>query len=560
MYAERDSLPVIQSRVSRRTFMGAAGAGAIAVAMPAGIAAAKPASGGAFRHGVASGDPLPGGAILWTRVTPTADAKPGSGRGAASSLTWEVASDKGFSAIVASGSTSTDASRDHTVKVDVSGLSPATHYWYRFRVTGGPASGAVSPTGRTKTAPATTADVAKVRFGVVSCANWEAGYFGAYRHLAKKSNLDAIIHLGDYIYEYGVGGYGGKYGTVRKHEPAHDIVSLADYRIRHGQYKTDPDLTELHAEYPFIATWDDHETADNSWRDGAENHNPKTQGSWAARKANADKAYFEWMPIRPVVTANNRHIYRRLRYGNLLELSMLDLRTYRDREASQFSNKTDSSTSTITGKAQMAWATGGITTSTTKWQFVGNSVMISPFLLPPLDPNTTGALTDLVGIPRNGIPFNADMWDGYTADRARLLDAVDKAGKKNVVFLTGDIHMSWANDIPRKPANYPGAGTLGTEFVVTSVTSNNLDDMVQAPEHTVGNAAASAIQAANHHTRWVDTDAHGYAVLTVDSGAAQMDWYSLRDRADPHTGEYYSQSWKVRSGTRRMTKAAGPKS
>ncbi|EGD53806.1 alkaline phosphatase D family protein [Gordonia neofelifaecis] len=544
--------------------MGAAGAGALALGVPAVASTAAGAARGdtpsrlVFQHGVASGDPLPGGVILWTRVTPTADAAPGSGRGGRSSLIWEVAADRSFGSVVVSGAVSTDASRDHTVKVDVSGLAPKALYWYRFRVTGGPAAGAVSTVGRTKTAPATDADVAKVKFGVVSCSNWEAGYFAAYRHLAKRSELDAVVHLGDYIYEYGAGEYGGKNGPVRTHRPAHDIVSLADYRIRHGQYKTDPDLQQLHGTLPFIVTWDDHETADNSYRSGAENHDPAKQGSWAARKANADKAYYEWMPVRPAVSAGNRHIYRRLRYGRLLELSMLDLRTYRDREASRFGKQSDSNTTTITGRAQMEWASGGIVTSPTTWQFIGNSVMVAPFLLPPLNPDTTKALTDLVGIPEHGVPFNTDQWDGYTKDRARLLDAADRAGRKNVVFLTGDIHMSWANDIPRNAGDYPRAGTLGTEFVVTSVTSNNVDDMVKAPEHTVGNAAAAAIQATNHHARWVDTDAHGYGVLTVTSAAAQMDWYSLNDRADKHTGEYHAQSWKVGAGTRRMTKAAGP--
>ncbi|MBM7365530.1 alkaline phosphatase D family protein [Gordonia hydrophobica] len=549
----RNSLPV-----SRRTFVGAAGAGALALGVPSligpGDARGDTPSTTAFRHGVASGDPLPNGVIIWTRVTPTAAATPGSGRGAPSTLTWEVASDKGFGSIVASGSTSTDASRDHTVKVDVAGLAPRTRYWYRFRVTGGPAAGAVSPIGRTRTAPAADADVASVKFGVVSCSNWEAGYFAAYRHLAKRTELDAVVHLGDYIYEYGAGEYGGKTGPVRRHEPAHDIVSLADYRIRHGQYKTDPDLRELHAVHPFIVTWDDHESADNSYRAGAENHNRRTQGSWAARKANADKAYYEWMPVRPVVTESNRHIYRRLRYGNLLELSMLDLRTYRDKEASRFSKRSDSDKTTITGRTQMEWITGGVTTSTTRWQLVGNSVMITPFLLPPLDPDTTGALTDLIGVPENGIPLNGDQWDGYTRDRATLLDAADRAGKRNVVFLTGDIHMSFANDIPRKAAAYPAAGTLGTEFVVTSVTSNNIDDMVKVPEHTVGNAASAAISATNNHIRWVDTDAHGYAVLTVDDAAARMDWYFVRDRADRRTGAYHGQAWQVRSGSRRVTR------
>ncbi len=541
--------------------MGATGAGAVAIGLPvaAGLTAARAtAAPSAFRHGVASGDPLPGGVILWTRVTPTADAVPGSRRGAASAVVWEIASDKGFGSILASGSTTTDASPDHTVKVDVSGLHPATLYWYRFRITSGPAAGAVSPIGRTKTAPAAGAEVSKVRFGVASCANWEAGYFGAYRFLAARTDLDAVVFLGDYIYEYGAGEYGGKHGSVRTHAPRHDIVSLADYRIRHGQYKTDPDLQAAHAQHPFIATWDDHEVADNQWKRGAENHEP-SQGPWIPRKAHADQAYYEWMPVRPTVTADNRHIYRRLAYGNLLELNMLDLRTYRDREAARFSPEADDPKRTIMGRRQMEWVTGGITTSATRRQLIGNSVMIAPILLPPLDPARTKAITSLIGVPENGIAFNGDQWDGYVKDRQTLLDAIDHAGKKNVVFLTGDIHMSWANDVPRSPANYPGAGTVATEFVVTSVTSNNLDDTVSLPEHSlVGGVASAALQATNNHARWVDTDAHGYAVLTVTSAAAQMDWYFLNDRTDPRTAQYRGQSWKVNSGSRRMTKVNGP--
>ena len=274
-----------------------------------------------------------------------------------------------------------------------------------------------------------------------------------------------------------------------------------------------------------------------------------------ARKANADRAYFEWMPVRPQVSGDNRHIYRRLAYGRLLELSMLDLRTYRDESADRFSNEVDRADRTMTGRRQMEWVTGGIASSTATWQIIGNSVMISPLLLPPLDPARTKAITDLVGVGENGVPFNGDQWDGYVADRKRLLDAIDDAGKRNVVFITGDIHMSWANEIPRKPADYPGAGTVATEFVVTSVTSNNLDDQVMAPEHTVGGVAAEALKATNRHVRWVDTDAHGYSVLTVTPAQARMDWYFVRDRADPDTAQYHAQAWTVRSGSRRMRTA-----
>ncbi|GAB17081.1 alkaline phospholipase D [Gordonia effusa NBRC 100432] len=544
--------------VNRRTVLGAAGAGAIAAGLAgpilAGAAAAAPVGHKVFAHGVASGDPLPDAVIIWTRITPTPDATPGSGRGAAVSVAWELSTSESFGSIAASGVVTTGSESDHTVKVDVTGLSPKSFYWYRFRVTGpGPAAGSVSPVGRTKTAPRNNDAVAKVRFGVVSCANWEAGYFAAYRHLGDARNLDAVVHLGDYLYEYGVGEYTAKDGPVRDHRPRHDIVSVSDYRIRHAQYKSDPDLQRLHGRLPFICTWDDHESANDSWRGGAENHKP-SQGPWSVRKANSEKVYYEWMPVRPAADAAGRHLYRRLRYGTLLELSMLDLRTYRDESPTKLSPKIDDPRSTITGRAQMNWLTNGISTSQTRWQIVGNPVMISPILLPPLDPDRTRILTELIGLPADGARFNSDAWDGYAADRKRLLDAIDHSGKRNTVFITGDIHMSWACEVPRKPADYPGAGSVATEFVVPSVTSNNLDDDVKVPENTLGIPAAAAIVATNRNTRWVETDSHGYGIFTVTPGAAQMDWYFVVDRTIRNTARFHAQSWQVRSGARRMTK------
>jgi phosphodiesterase/alkaline phosphatase D-like protein len=204
-----------------------------------------------FAHGIASGDPLPDGILLWTRVTPTPDATPGSGVGPAVDVMWEVAADAAFATIVKSGVVNTGPGRDHTVKVEVTGLNPATTYHYRFRL-----AGAVSAAGTTRTAPALSAAVARLRFGVVSCSNVPAGYFAAYRYLAERGDLDAVLHLGDYIYEY-AGDFNGE--AVRPHDPPREVLTLADYRRRHANYKSDPDLQRLHAAVPFIATWDDHE-------------------------------------------------------------------------------------------------------------------------------------------------------------------------------------------------------------------------------------------------------------------------------------------------------------
>jgi len=304
--------------VDRRTVLRlaglSAGAGVVTAATLPGTAAN--AADAVFAHGVASGDPVPGGILLWTRV---------SGFDAQVSVEWQIAADASFAVLVQSGAVPTGPDRDHTVKVDVGGLAPATTYWYRFGV-----AGAWSPTGRTMTAPAADDAITRLRLGVVSCANWEAGYFAAYRHLAERGDLNLVVHLGDYLYEYGTGDFAARGVVVRATKPDHEILTLADYRTRHAQYKTDPDLQRLHASVPWIITWDDHEVANDMWSDGAENHTPGTEGDFAARKAAARQAYAEWMPVR---LGADGHIYRRLRYGNLVELSMLDLRSYRSQQA-----------------------------------------------------------------------------------------------------------------------------------------------------------------------------------------------------------------------------------
>jgi alkaline phosphatase D len=284
-----------------------------------------------FRHGVASGDPWPHSVVLWSRVTPIPAATPGSGLGPDVTVRWEVSTEVGFTGVVRRGAVTTGARRDHTVKVVADGLRPATTYYYRFVLDGVP-----SAVGQTRTAPAVHALPRRVRFGVVSCSNWQAGWFAAYRHLAVRGDLDAVLHLGDYLYEYGSGEYGYGQGNVdvRTHEPRHETLSLRDYRRRHGQYKTDPDLQALHAAAPWVVTWDDHESANDAYASGAENHSA-AEGTWGARRAAAYRAYDEWMPVRLAATAalgDGPRIYRRLRFGRLADLSMLDLRTYRSRQ------------------------------------------------------------------------------------------------------------------------------------------------------------------------------------------------------------------------------------
>ncbi|CAM5400146.1 Alkaline phosphatase D family protein OS=Streptomyces rochei OX=1928 GN=G3I25_12485 PE=4 SV=1 [Streptomyces rochei] len=536
---------------SRRTVVKAAAAGAVlaaplAAALPAGAAGAAPA----FLHGVASGDPLPDGVLLWTRVTPVPEAVPGSGTGPDTEVNWVVATDRDFTNVVAKGSVTATAASDHTVKADVRGLAPATDYWFRFSA--GPTD---SPAARTRTAPAADASVAGLRFGVVSCANWEAGHFSSYRHLAARGDLDAWLHLGDYIYEYGSGEYGTRDTVVRPHAPAHEILTLADYRVRHGRYKTDPDLQALHATAPVVAIWDDHEIANDTWSGGAENHTEGAEGAWAARQAAAKQAYFEWMPVRPAIAGTT---YRRLRFGKLADLSLLDLRTFRSQQVSLGDGKVDDPERTLTGRAQMDWLKSGLASSDTTWRLVGNSVMISPFAIGSIPAELLKPLAELLGLPKEGLALNTDQWDGYTDDRRELLAHLRANGVRNTVFLTGDIHMAWANDVPYNAATYPLSASAATEFVVTSVTSDNLDDIVKVSEGTVSAVAAPVIRAANRHVHWVDTDRHGYGVLDVTAERTQMDFYVVSDRTDPGATSKWARSYRTRSGTQRVERVYSP--
>ncbi|MDQ0911376.1 alkaline phosphatase D [Streptomyces canus] len=535
----------------RRTVVKAAAATAVlaaplAAALPARAADETPA----FLHGVASGDPLPDGILLWTRVTPTTEAVPGSELGPDTEVGWVVARDKAFTTVVAKGSVTATAASDHTVKADVRGLAPATDYWFRFS-----AGGTESPAARTRTAPAPDAAVANLRFGVVSCANWEAGYFSSYRHLAARGDLDAWLHLGDYIYEYGTGEYGTRDTVVRQHAPAHEILSLADYRIRHGKYKTDPDLQALHAVAPVVAIWDDHEFANDAWSGGAENHTEGAEGAWSARQAAAKQAYFEWMPVRPALAGTT---YRWLRFGKLADLSLLDLRSFRSQQVAVGNGSVDDPDRTITGRAQLDWLKSGLKASDTTWRLVGNSVMISPFAIGSLSADLLKPLAELLGLPKEGLALNTDQWDGYTDDRRELLAHLRSNAIRNTVFLTGDIHMAWANDVPVDAGTYPLSASAATEFVVTSVTSDNLDDLLKVPEGTVTALAAPVIQVANRHVHWVDTDRHGYGVLDITADRAQMDYYVLSDKTKANASSSWARSYRTRTGTQKVERTYTP--
>ncbi|WP_116044489.1 alkaline phosphatase D family protein [Amycolatopsis palatopharyngis] len=545
------------SALSRRDVLRAGGT-LVAVAgtgLVGGAAFAAPSGGvpAAFAHGVASGDPLPDGVLLWTRVTPTEDARPGSGAGPDVRVQWEVALDEGFRTVVAQGDTATGPARDHTVKVDVRGLDPDSWYWYRFRF-----RGAVSPAGRTRTAPAAGAPVDRLRMGVVSCANWQAGHFAAYRHLAHRQDLDLVLHLGDYLYEYAPGEYQARDTVVRPHDPPIEMTVLEHYRRRHAQYKTDPDLQALHAHVPFVVTWDDHESANDAWSGGAENHTEPAEGTWADRRAASQQAYAEWMPVR--YEAGGR-LYRRFTFGSLAELSMLDLRTYRSKQVDNpLDRAADDPDRTITGDEQLRWLTSGLVDSGAQWKLVGNPVMIAPVRFPStLSTRELQALSQLTGPPVEGAPYNVDQWDGYTADRTELFSTLRDHGVQDTVFLTGDIHSAWACELPADPLTYPlNRNSVGTELVCTSVTSDNLDDILRVPPRTASLPVEAAIRANNPHIKHLEFDSHGYSVIEVSARQVQMDWFELADRTDPGSSARHAVSFAVPASTQRVQQVREP--
>ena len=568
--------PLASSRpVDRRTVLGTSGLAVGAVALTDTLTEGSPAAAAPterrrrnpFQHGVASGDPLPHAVVIWTRVTPSERAQPGSGKGKSVVVDWEVARDRRFRRVVRSGSVVTGPGRDHTVKVDVRRLDPETWYYYRFR-----AKKRWSRVGRTRTAPEPTSQPDHLRLGVVSCSNLQAGWFAAYRALAKRDDLHAVLHLGDYLYEYAPGqyGYGQDNVDIRPHEPAREMVSLTDYRQRHAQYKRDPDLQDLHAKYPFIVTWDDHETTNDAWRDGAENHDPATEGDYQPRRSKAYRAFDEWMPTRLEGTArvgDGDRLFRRFRFGRLAEISMLDLRTYRSEQVRTAlpspvpaaEPEVSDKTRTITGEQQMEWLRTSLSNNRAQWKVIGNPVMIAPVNFGAVPSDLLGNINDVTGLlPDDGLPYNVDQWDGYTADRREVFRHIRNHQVHDALFVTGDIHSGWAAELPYDASTYPNGDSAGVEFVCASVTSNNLKDITGAPPRTASIPVEQGIIANNRHIKYLNFDDHGFSVLDITSKRAQMDWYVIGDRADRDTSVTWSTSFATKSGTGRVQQVDRP--
>ncbi|MDO4685190.1 MAG: alkaline phosphatase D family protein [Corynebacterium sp.] len=502
-----------------------------------------------FQHGVASGDPLSDRVLLWTRITSHPEDTPGSALGVPTTVHWEISFDVDFSAVVCEGDGVALPEIDMTVKVDATGLLPYSTYFYRFTVVSGPYRGQRSPVGKAKTAPSNDQAVSHLRFAFFSCANWEAGYYAAYRDMAQRHDIDYALCLGDYIYEYASGEYPGKNTIVRPHVPGHELLSLADYRARYGQQRTDIDLQAAHAACPWIVTWDDHEVANNSWAEGAKNHSPE-EGDFRQRRDAATQAFFEWLPVRTTEPSQSNKIYRNLSFGPLAELSMLDLRTYRSKQVEyQNIQDVDDESRTLLGSEQFNWLSNKLTTSQTHWNLVGTSTLISPLLVPPLKGKQQEMFTELLHLPQEGLPVNTDQWDGYAAERQRLFKLLQQQDFPNTVWLSGDLHSSWASDVPSSPADYPDSGIVGVEFAGPSVTAKNGDDILQLPErNSMSTGVEQAITDLNPHIKLVDLDRHGYCVLDLTAEYAHVDWIYVQEKENPTSPTYISHSARAFHG------------
>lgn len=515
-----------------------------------------------FYHGVASGDPLANQVIIWTRFTPD------SGDVSTKQVSWKVATDTAFTNIVKSGTASAELAKDFTVKVDVTGLQPATTYYYVFG-----SGGKYSLIGRARTASVATNHL---RFAVISCNNYEAGFFNGLKKIAQRNDLDGVIHLGDYIYEYAPKQYGDSLNG-RFVEPKIEIVSEGDYRTRYSVYRLDADLRAAHQQQTFISIWDDHESTNDSYKDGAENHQ-SNEGDWQTRKNISKKVYFEWMPIRE---ATNNTIYRKISYGSLLDLIMLDTRLEGRVQPPANFDSPDSPVRTMLGSTQYDWFINQLSTSTAKWKVVGNQILFSDMNVGfgAVDAQGQPAITNINAIRAVENLF-IDNWESYPTERNSIMDTLQNKSIKNVIIVTGDSHASWSFDLNKKPVNYPnaatlnlptpnpgytaatGAGSVGVEFGTPSITSANFDE-------AVGRAATAQFEVAinnpipvgppfgsvvyNPHLKYVDLDRHGYFILDLKDDSAQADYFYIDTLRVPSNNELFGRGVATANNSNRIT-------
>jgi alkaline phosphatase D len=507
-----------------------------------------------FYHGVASGDPLPDGFIIWTRVTPPGRLRTTLPRRVP--VHWKVATDTALTQVVASGNTFATGERDFTVKIDVRGLQAGQTYYYGFE-----AQGRQSITGKTKTAPTTA--VEQLKFAVVSCANYEWGFFSGYEQISRRTDLDAVIHVGDYIYEYpdNASYSSPEIRDLRTLFPRNETVTLRHYRTRYANYHLDPNLRRCHQQHPFISIWDDHEFANNAWKGGAENHQPGREGRWRTRKAAAIRAFLEWMPIREQGTS----IARSLSYGPLMDLVLIDTRIEgRDIQIEDVNNPLlYAADRTILGEPQKEWLKMELADSTATWKILGNQVIFSEFNIgfaADLDPVVTGDFLESQFL---------DIWDGYPAERSELVDFIAAEGIDNLVILTGDIHCSFAFEVA-DPAfgnvNYnpsTGEGAVAVEFVTPSLSAANFDEETSEfftglLEDVINKPYPPTNINYNPHMKFADLDRHGYFVLSVTASQVQADYYYLASVLVPQTTESWGAGFTVAAGSHLLVPAQAP--
>lgn len=507
-----------------------------------------------YEYGVASFDPTQSQVIIWTRYTSNSTT---------ATLTWQIATDVMFSNLVRSGEVTTDSSRDFTVAVEVQNLQADQKLYYRF-INSNDAT--VSPIGETITLPSGGVD--QVKIGVTSCANYAAGLFNVYSAMAT-SNIDIVVHLGDYIYEYGAGQYGTNAFTEtlgRTHSPAHEIISLEDYRARYKQYRSDENLMLLHQKKPFIAVWDDHEITNDTYKDGAQNHQDN-EGSFEVRKQNALQAYSEYLPA---MTNDASIIYRSFQIGNLVNLVMLDTRLVgreKQLEITDYFNASgdfDTTTfqqdwlnpnRTMLGTTQKNWLLNEVASNSAEWQVLGQQVLMGKMMIPAEllsalgtiigEVSATGSassdsmqlfqqqLEELVQLKlrvlnndpsltayelariNTVLPYNLDAWDGYPAEREIILEAF--AGKK-VVVLAGDTHNAWSNTVVSNSEN-----VTVTELATSSVSSPGFDTYLGSSPNFV-NSFQDAITLLIDGLNYFDSARRGYMEVTFSPGTATSDW------------------------------------
>ncbi|MCT9977690.1 alkaline phosphatase D family protein [Acinetobacter sp. I-MWF] len=509
-----------------------------------------------FLHGVASGDPLKDRVILWTRITP-------QDTSLRLEVVWEIATDDKFTQVINTGKVQTASAQDFTVKVDADKLKSGQTYYYRFKF-----GSVISPVGRTKTLPETTSSV---QFAVCSCSNYPAGYFYVYKEMAKQE-VDAIIHLGDYIYEYGKDGYATeeavKLGRTLAADNDKEIIKLDDYRKRYALYHTDSDLQAAHARHPFIVIWDDHELANDAWKDGAENHQAN-EGNFLDRKLAALQAYFEWMPIRPVSATDHLNIYRQFDFGSLVQLTMLDTRILaRDKQLdyanymtasgldiAKFQADLTSTTRTLMGYTQREWLQKKLAQSTATWNVLGQQVLMAKMLIPAelllsLSAITSGNVTaetlakmnqqiiELVTLKvrlKSGdptltaaekarvttvAPYNLDAWDGYYAEREILYGTLKTLNKK-VVVLAGDTHNAWSADLHTQAGDF-----VGVELATSSVSSPGMEKYLSIPLAQL-QQFEMAFTTLIDELNYTNLNQRGYLKVSFTVQQVQADWIFL---------------------------------